>query len=358
MSAITDLAAKIERAPDGVRAHIADWKHVTLPGNQPPWIASGLELSAGDEVSWFAGGKVVASEELGLWGGPSFYLWARISGSGPIFSGTQVTHSFRAERPGPLELATYQGEWGTRDGALATPVEAYAAVSGALELVVVRWAGPASDGLQALASALPDDPHVVAEARRHAAPLPKPPGWEPLWFLGDNEIFTPSRHGTSQGISVHTCEDVGILQRRVDVDLRPDTRVEWRWLVSKLPGAVAENSIPTHDYLSIAFEFENGLDLTYYWSAELPVGTVFTCPLPTWAARETHQVVRSGREGLGEWQDESRNLHEDYRAALGEPPKKIVGVWLIAVSIFRRGEGIAEFADIAIASGGRRIRIL
>ena len=40
-----------------------------------------------------------------------------------------------------------------------------------------------------------------------------------------------------------------------------------------LPGLLREDSVPSHDYLSIAVEFENGLDLTYYWSTALPVGT-------------------------------------------------------------------------------------
>ena len=358
MNTIQNLAAAIERLPAAARAQIADWKLLHLPGNVPPWTTSGIEVSAGDDVTWLADGAVIASEELGLWGGPSFHLWARIRGRVPIFKGTQTTHSFRADGTGVFELATYQGEWGTRDGRLATPVEAYQTVGGAIDAIVFRWKGAALDGLRALRDALPDDPFIAAELARHSAPLPRPAGWDQLWFLGDNEIFTPRRHGTSQGISVHTCQDAGILQKRVDCDLHPETRVSWRWLVSELPSKTAENSIPTHDYLSIAFEFENGLDLTYYWSAELPVGTVFTCPLPTWAARETHQVVRSGREGIGTWQTESRALYEDYRAALGEPPKRIVGVWLIAVSIFKRGEGMAEFSDIAIERPGSKLAVL
>lgn len=358
MDTIRKLDAAIGALPAAARSRIAAWALVHLPGNTPPWTSSTLDLAAGDEVTWLAEGKVVASEELGLFGGPSFHLWARVGPRGPIFKGTQTTHTFRADHAGRLELATYQGEWGSADGTLATPVEAYQTVTGAIDVVVIRWRGSAAEGLAALGAALPDDALVAAEARRHAAPLPRPPGWQQLWFLGDNEIFTPRRHGTSQGISVHTCQDAGILQKRVEVDLRPDTQVSWRWLVTKLPSAVAENSIPTHDYLSIAFEFENGLDLTYFWSADLAVGTVFTCPLPTWASRETHQVVRSGRDGLGEWQSERRALHADYRAALGDPPRRIVAVWLIAVSIFRRGEGIAEFADIAIESGGTTLRVL
>jgi len=73
---------------------------------------------------------------------------------------------------------------------------------------------------------------------------------------------------------------------------------------------------------------------TWYWSAALPIGTHYACPLPTWAARETHWVVRSGADGLGRWHDERRIVADDYRAAVGAVPTRIVAVWLIAVSIF------------------------
>ncbi|MGH7898438.1 MAG: DUF3047 domain-containing protein, partial [Candidatus Binatia bacterium] len=172
------------------------------------------------------------------------------------------------------------------------------------------------------------------------------------------EIFSARRANDEAGIHIHTANDVGILQRRVDFDLTPTTAIQWRWNVAKLPASEAEDTIPTHDYLSIAVEFENGLDLTYYWSAALPVGTVFTCPLPTWAPRETHMVVRSGPAGLGTWLTESQNVHRDYAAALGEPPKKIVGIWLIAVSLFRHGEGVAEVADIELRGDGRSLRVV
>lgn len=343
-----------ERLPAAARRHVADWKVVRLPGNLPPWTDSTLAVRGDDEVTWLAEGRVAASEDLGLWGGPSFHLWARTGERGTIFKGTGATHTFRAPAAGTLHFATYQGEWATRDGKLATPVEMYQTVTGAIEVAAIRWSGGAAEGLAALAAAAPQDRLIAAEARRLASPVVQPEGWEQLWFLGDNAIFS-SRGG---GIGVHTHEDAGILQKRVELDLTPDTTLSWRWLVSKLPAREAENTIPTHDYLSIAVEFDNRLDLTYYWSAALPVGALFTCPLPTWAARETHMVVRSGAEGLGVWQQESRSLLADYRAALGEPPRKIVGVWLIAVSLFRHGEGVAEFADISLANARERRQVL
>jgi hypothetical protein len=140
--------------------------------------------------------------------------------------------------------------------------------------------------------------------------------------------------------------------------LGADTRVSWRWRVDSLPATGAEDSFTTHDYVSLAVEFDNRKDLTWYWSAGLPVGRHYACPLPTWTARETHVVVRNGDEGLGHWFDETRPVASDYRAAVGEPPARIVGVWLIAVSLFRRGRARATFADIRLSDGTRMLQVL
>ena len=113
----------------------------------------------------------------------------------------------------------------------------------------------------------------------------------------------------------------------------------------------------THDYLSIAVEFDNGQDLTYYWSVNLPPETAFRCPLPNWQARETHLVVRSGQEGLGLWLEEERNLYTDYQRAIGKPPSRVVRVRLIAVSLFQRLEGQCEYGAIEVVSGDRVLTV-
>jgi hypothetical protein len=64
-------------------------------------------------------------------------------------------------------------------------------------------------------------------------------------------------------------------------------------------------------------------------------------------------------EGLGRWSAQQRNVFEDHRAAIGgSPPRRIVAAWLIALSIFRHGRGVAEFADIVLEGAGGRLEIL
>lgn len=81
-------------------------------------------------------------------------------------------------------------------------------------------------------------------------------------------------------------------------------------------------------------------------------------PVPTWTARETHWVVRSGAEGFGVWHAAERRVADDYRAAVGPAPDRIVAAWLIAVSIFGRRRGRAAFSDVVLRDGDRELRVV
>jgi len=338
--------------------HLAEARLVRLPGNVPPWTDTGIVVRRGTAITLLASGRLVLSADLDLWYGPRLALWGRIGERGTIFNGTRDSHSLTAEGEGHLFLSLYNGEWATPQGDLRTPREAYATSGGGLDVLVLRWKAGAREGLEALAQIDPDDPLIAGELHRLRASPPTPQGWHHLWFLGDTEIFREIYEQGRRGIEVYAHADAGILQTRVDLPLSAQTTLDWRWRVDDLPATVAEDGRLTHDYVSLAVEFDNGRDLTWYWSAGLPIGRHYACPLPTWTARETHWVVRSGADGLGEWFEESRPIADDYRTALGAPPARIVGVWLIAVALFRRGRAQATFTDIRLRDGARVKQVL
>jgi hypothetical protein len=126
----------------------------------------------------------------------------------------------------------------------------------------------------------------------------------------------------------------------------------------QLASAIREDAIPSHDYLSIAVEFDNGRDITYYWSSTLAVETGYDCPLPNWKGKEYHVVVRSGEQGLGQWQNERRNLYKDYQRYMGEPPARIKKIWLIANSVFQRNNASCDYNDIILHHGNEPHQIL
>lgn len=256
---------------------------------------------------------------------------------------------------------SFPGEFSTRTGALATPPEAYDMAEGDITLLVLRWHTASLEGLKMLLGAGDVNGMVANEIDRFENQVPVPKGWEYLWFIGPAEIYQDcSDHGREHSICCHSDNNGALLVKDCEVPLHPGTKVSWDWRMEKLPSEVAEDTFPTHDYLSVAVEFDNGQDITYFWSCALPLETTFRCPIPTWTHRETHVVVRSGLEDIGKWLSEERDLYTDYAERIGGPmPEKIVKVWLIAVSIFQQTEGKCQFADIAIhAPDGTTVPIL
>ena len=90
----------------------------------------------------------------------------------------------------------------------------------------------------------------------------------------------------------------------------------------------------------------------------LEAETSFRCPLPWWDQRETHIVLRSGEEGLGEWESHTRLVARDYIEAVGEPlPERIVGVWFIVNEFGGDARAAAQFANVEIRASDSAIQI-
>lgn len=328
---------------------------VDLEPGMKDWRDVGLDVDTDDEVTLFAGGDINASRLADIRMGPKVVLWYRIGRDGPMHKTPNETLSFRADRKGPIYLALQApGDW-TNEAGDFDPAKIMHGVCGRVRILIVKWGAGVEQGLSALLPA--DNTGLIKSAlAQWQRPAIKPQGWRYLWRIGAGDIYTP---GTEQGhICCHTDRDAGILQIPADFALTDSTRFSWKWFATVLPSSIREDIPPTHDYLSIAVEFDNGLDLTYMWSSELAVNTIFQCPLPWWIERETHWVLRSDASDLGKWLPEDRNIKSDYERAIGGPvPERIVAVWLIAVSAFQRGEGKIDYANILLSDANQQLSL-
>ena len=294
-------------------------------------------------------GRVFASKPLDIWLSLALQVWYKV-GEGEIFRGTHSSHSFTAKENGPLQFGNYfPNDWQNLQGDRQQDDKVYETSSGMSRILMIRWHKPAVDCLREMVSLGDFEGHLQSEIDRIDIGDTTPKGWSYLWNIGQSNIFRkqPSQ-AVTDCIHCQTQGDTGILQKDVDMVLDEHTEISWKWCVDQLPSTLREDTVPSHDYLSIAIEFDNGRDITYYWSATLPVGTGYDCPLPNWQGKEYHVVIRSGKEGLGEWKDERRNLFDDYKQYMGEPPARIVRVWLIANSAFQRHKGDCKYSDIVL----------
>jgi hypothetical protein len=180
-----------------------------------------------------------------------------------------------------------------------------------------------------------------------------------MWSIGDCGIFDSGRGARGEPIiRCRVSDDATILQRPVRLKFDDSVKLRWAWKIDALPASEREDTVPTHDYLSVAVEFDNGLDLTYMWSAAMAPETSFRCPIPRWSKRETHMVVRSGPERLGEWVSEERRVWDDYCPAIGTPPANIVAVWLIAVGVFTHTTSYCEYSALELTSDIQTIPLI
>ena len=341
--------------------HIQETHWLTLAANAPPWVDSGMNVNPGESISWFICGRSTISKALDLWTDPRTQVWAKVGNDGEIISATRQSHTLEnISDSGKLMFGNYfPNDWADRQGALQQDPSVYEILKDGFLILVIRWASTAQDDLNALLAEGDYEGILAGELERLTQGPQTPDGWQHLWHIGETEIY---HRGTSPSgepcIHCQTRGDVGILQKDVSLNLTPTTHLSWDWLVSQLPSTLREDSVPSHDYLSIAVEFDNGRDISYQWSHSLPVNNGYHCPLPNWKDKEYHIVVRSGYKDLNQWLSESRNVFDDYQRYIGTPPTKIVRVWLIANSVFQRRGGDCSYAKISLHNDHESIDVL
>lgn len=322
--------------------------HVVVPGDRPPWTSAGITVQRGDRVTLLGSGHIRWSPDHGA--GAKYHLRGRVAG-GEEFGCTRDTTTVVADRSGPLELCVRPGAWDDPPGT----------DRGALAVTVLRWAAGVDpvDGLAALPPLTADPALVAAERERLLDPVVPPAGWSYLDGTGPADVYRHTRADGRPAIDVVCDDDAGVLTTSVPLELCPGATIEWSWRVRSLPGTRPENTVWTHDHLSIATLFDTGRDLTWFWSASLaPDDDAFACPVRGRTHRGTHVPVRRGPAGLGRWRRESRDVWADHDRFVGPPPARIEAVWLVAVSCFGHGSAHATFRDIVLRSGGRHIQVL
>lgn len=327
---------------------IAEWASFSLTPEMMPWESSLMNVEKGEQLTFILSGRWYLSRPADLWFEPGFAFHAKVA-DGALYNPSLNAGSFTADQSGPLLIARSASQFKNAQGELAVPKDVYQKADGKFDGIAIKWKGDAQTGLKNILDSSGDISGLLALAhQRLATPKPTPVGWHNHFNFGGGETFTL---GGNNEVCCDTHKNVAILQHDVEHALDPGLTLNWKWNVEELPSKVAENTIATHDYLSIAVEFDDGQDLTYFWSADMPVGEVFRCPLPGWDKIETHCVQRSGLKDMGKWLSEERDVSADYKAFIGGPATKVVRIWLLGVSVFQRTSGHCRFAEITVSNG-------
>lgn len=350
MLMLTALTLKADEMTTG--DVLAEHAEMSFSHSQEGWRKTGISMHSGQAVTIFGDGAVNLG--LPIPASASLFLWARIGKDGDAFNVASDSYTFVADTDGELFLAVRPAGfyWTDRRGTFPADFGGVPKYPLDAQANAYLWNGAPETALAAMAAAKGNRWQLALERYTDAPRLPD--GFEYLWYLGQSTVFEAYKEAAYSGVRATPSNDAGIIRKALDLPLDGETLVSFDWLYEQLPAKGPETEAQYHDYLSIALEFDNGQDLTWFWSAHLEEGTEFTCPLPWWDQRETHIAVQSGGAGLGEWHSHTRSVLQDYKSAIGgEMPGRIVGVWVINSGVFGDKPGEAIFANIKVRNGSK-----
>ncbi len=183
-----------------------------------------------------------------------------------------------------------------------------------------------------------------------------PVGWELEALHNHHQIkLEPLRDGQFGVRLVSEGNSFG-LHKSVEVDLKEFPILSWRWKVDRLPpiGDIREKS-KDDQAAQVYVIFPAVIQMMsptigYLWDSNCPAGTItnghnIMTPIKV-------VVLQSGKERLGEWVQERRNVFEDYvKLFAKDSPPKVgrVAIWINTQHTKSSAE--ATFADLQFMRG-------
>lgn len=197
-----------------------------------------------------------------------------------------------------------------------------------------------------------------------------PDGWEPLTF----KKIPPTRYELvkeKDRVVVKATSSSGAsgLIRKITINPSQYPFVQWQWKINNVysKGDVAKregDDYPARLYITFAYdpekvgffektkyeaaqllygEYPPIAAINYIWANRAPIGTMVDNP---YTFRSKMIAIQSGPGKIGIWQNEQRNIYEDYQTAFGTPPPMISGVAIMTDSDNTGDQTISYFGDI------------
>jgi len=178
-----------------------------------------------------------------------------------------------------------------------------------------------------------------------------PDGWQP-WTVSRFKKPTEYRlvpEGGSTVVRARASSSASGLVHMLDLDPEKYRMLQWRWKVEQLiPGADNTRKNTEDSPVRVVISFAGDMEklpfddrlffdqvraftgqqlpyatLMYIWENRAAKDSVIANPH---TSRIKMVVAESGREKLGQWQSESRDIYADFKRAFGEEPGRITAV--------------------------------
>jgi len=180
-----------------------------------------------------------------------------------------------------------------------------------------------------------------------------PRGWDLREFAGKAQIEL-IRAEPGLALRLRSDQASFAVFRQLVVNLADTPVLSWAWKATRLPaGGDVRERATDDEAIQVYVVFPRWPSLAsrshvigYVWDTHAPVGTRLTSPK---APNVKLIVVESGPSRVGEWQQQSRNVLEDYQALFRRRPPRVGGVAVMTDADDTRGVGEALVSDLAFS---------
>jgi hypothetical protein len=213
--------------------------------------------------------------------------------------------------------------------------------------------GVMAAALLVVAHAARAEDRVVVGDFSSAAAGGAPAGWELNEKSGKADVAVVKDGGVS-AVRFRSANTSFSLQKEVKVDLKKFPMLTWKWKVTKEPVGGDFRKSGTDDQAAQLFvAFSKSKAIVYIWSSTVPKGlTKATSPAPFMTVEVV--VLESGRDKLGKWVSESRNVYQDFKKLFGSEPPPVSGMRLQINSQHTGTSAESYFADVAFEKAGKK----
>ena len=175
------------------------------------------------------------------------------------------------------------------------------------------------------------------------------PGWEVKEFKGRTVYLVV--HDGSHVLKAESRDAASGLIFKMEYSLRDYPIHAWRWKVANILDKGDETKKVGDDYparVYVVFPhwfFPKTKSINYIWANKLPKGQHVPNPF---TGNAIMVAVESGRENIGRWISERRNVYEDYRRLFGEEPPMVGAIAIMTDTDNTGGAATAWYDDIRI----------
>ena len=178
-------------------------------------------------------------------------------------------------------------------------------------------------------------------------------GWTEKSFYGQTRYTLVERNG-GKVLAAESQNSASTLFKKIRVDLERTPYLNWSWLVVNNLGDINERQKKGDDYsarvyvvISGGVFFWRARAINYVWSSNESKET-------TWPNAYTDNArmiaLESGREFLGQWRTEKRNIRADLRQQFGEDVRYIDGIAVMTDTDDSHGKALGYYGDLYFSS--------